>query len=100
MNQLTRREFIDRLGKLGLMLTGGLIVPYIPKVIYSIPAPISISEDWIWVPYKDLPGDFPKQFPWIQKFSTYNGIYLPRRFNIGALKFSDYVPLKTRIRVL
>ncbi len=39
MNQLTRRDFLDRLGKLGLMLAGSLVVPYIPKVIYSIPAP-------------------------------------------------------------
>ncbi len=39
MSQLTRREFIDRLGKLGLILVGSILVPYIPKVIYSIPAP-------------------------------------------------------------
>ncbi len=31
----TRREF---LGKLGWMLAGGILVPYVPKTFYSIPA--------------------------------------------------------------
>ncbi len=34
---LTRRKFIQRLG---YMMAGGLIVPYVPKVFYSIPKPI------------------------------------------------------------
>ncbi len=77
MNTLTRRDFLDRLGKLGLMFAGGLVVPYIPKVIYSIPAPRVLSlelmqevfdkidqtyppirADYIWIPIEDIPDDF------------------------------------------
>ncbi len=34
---LTRRKFIQRLA---YMMAGGLIVPYVPKVFYSIPGPV------------------------------------------------------------
>ncbi|KKM25399.1 hypothetical protein LCGC14_1595320 [marine sediment metagenome] len=34
---LTRRKFLQRLG---YMMAGGLIVPCVPKVFYSIPRPI------------------------------------------------------------
>ncbi|KKL03646.1 hypothetical protein LCGC14_2624000, partial [marine sediment metagenome] len=33
---LTRRKFLQRIG---YMMVGGLIVPCVPKVFYSIPAP-------------------------------------------------------------
>ena len=34
---LTRRKFLQRLG---YMMAGGLIVPYVPKVFYSIPGTV------------------------------------------------------------
>ncbi len=40
---LTRRKFIQRLG---YMMAGGLIVPYVPKVFYSIPAPM---PEWLYM---------------------------------------------------
>ncbi len=48
---LTRRKFIQRLG---YMMAGGLIVPYVPKIFYSIPAPVSDLD--VWKKYLPPPG--------------------------------------------
>ncbi len=41
MTPQTRREFLK---KSGWMVLGSLLVPYIPKTFYSIPAPVEISR--------------------------------------------------------
>ncbi len=94
----TRREFLK---KLGWMFAGGILVPYIPKIFYSIPGPVetlTVEIDKIIAKVYGIPLSFIQPRQTIAFYSMFMGEWEARivfgtgeKQNLGILSMGDLI---------